>query len=389
MAKRITIRMIMALVIFTSTLCIAVPKSEAGGITVFKDGPKYVKMGGRIQLQYHNVDKDGGATNDTLAFRRFRPFIEGSLHENWKGKFQFDLGKAKKDNEIAIKDAYFQYKGFKGVHVTIGNANFAFSRELLSSSKYQQLVERTFVGDHNYGTPDRNLGIHLAGEASGGQITWRASVASAMIDPDTSKLDFDTPVNKNTDFNEGWMFGGRVEFHPFGKVKFSQGELSRTSALKASIGAAAFAWNNDGDNNTTPPTGKDDKNVESVTGYEISGAVRVAGLSVDAQYNLFNADTVDTTITSGIYKNGATDLTNYSIEGGYTILPNKLEVVAGYQVQDADNYGTEWNRTSLGANWFLNKHDVKVQATYRLGTDIKGVSGTDEDEVFIQAQYVF
>ena len=56
-----------------------------------------------------------------------------------------------------------KYSGFDAMDITVGNTNFCFSRELLTSSKNQQLVERTFVGDHNYGTPDRQAGIHLQG----------------------------------------------------------------------------------------------------------------------------------------------------------------------------------------------------------------------------------
>jgi hypothetical protein len=71
------------------------------------------------------------------------------------------------------------------------------------------------------------------------------------------------------------------------------------------------------------------------------------------------------------------------------VIPSKLELVAGYEWQDADNYAEEWTRTSVGANYFFKKHDIKLQATYRMGENLKGVDGADEDEVFVQAQYVF
>ena len=62
---------------------------------------------------------------------------------------------------------------------------------------------------------------------------------------------------------------------------------------------------------------------------------------------------------------------------------------SAYQQQDADNYDTEWTRTSVGANYFIHKHDIKVQLTYRMGEDVDGINGNDEDEVFLQGQYVF
>ena len=134
----------------------------------------------------------------------------------------------------------FGIKGYKNTKVTIGNANFPFSREFLTSSKKQQLVERTFVGDHNNGTPDRNVGVHLTGHTDSKNITRGASGTFASIDPDAKKLDFDTPINRNEDFSEGFMVGGRVDYHPFGKLKFAQGDFS--GKTKATIGIAAYTW---------------------------------------------------------------------------------------------------------------------------------------------------
>ena len=68
---------------------------------------------------------------------------------------------------------------------------------------------------------------------------------------------------------------------------------------------------------------------------------------------------------------------------------NKIELVAGYQSQDADNYATSWNRTSVGANWFIKGNDIKVQLTYRMGENLDGVSGKDKDEIFLQTQFDF
>ncbi len=361
--------------------------ASASGVTVYKDGDKYVKLGGRIQLQYYMADQDTGSSSDTktdeLFFRRFRPYIEGSIHEDWMGKFQWDMGKASGENEISVEEAYFKYTGFDNVSLIIGNYPFPFSRENLTSSKTKQLVESPFTGSHDYGTPANNAGIHVSGYVAEEKLlTWGISVASACIDPSNSKLDFDTPVNKDADFNQGWMVGGRVDYHPFGELKFLQGDFDRK--IKATIGVAAFTWSNDDDNNIT--VGKD---VDSVTGFEVSGALRYAGFSADAEYNIFNSDLIDTTKTDGIYKNGTTDLKNWSVCGGYMIVPERLELVAAYENQDADNYAEAWDRVDLGVNWFLEKQDIKLQLTYRINQNKDGRKDNDLNELFIQAQYVF
>ncbi len=365
--------------------------AHATGIT-FKDGDKYVKLGGRIQLQYYRYDPKIGESTDELKFRRLRPFIEGSVHKDWKGIIQVDFGQAEDDNEVSVKNAYVEYMGLESLGMRIGHANFPFSRELWTSSKRQQLVERTFVGDHNYGTPDRNLGVFLKGQGAGKKLTWAAALASAAVDPDASKLDFDTPINRKDDFNQGWMVGGRLDFHPLGYLKFAQGNFARET--KITFGVSAFAWGNDDDNNTyTDANGNaidpDKPDVDNATGFELSGALRWAGLSVDVQYNLFNTETIDPNFDGGIYRNGESDLVNYAIEGGYMIVPGKFELVAAYESQDADGYAKTWSRSSLGANYFFAQHDIKLQFTYRMGENLDGVQGVDADEAFLQMQYVF
>lgn len=364
----------------------------ASGVKYENKNGDYVKIGGRIQLQYHVTDPKDGETTDELLFRRLRPYIEGSIHEDWVGKFQIDFGKS----EVAIKDAYFKYSGWDVATLTFGNANFCFSRELLTSSKYQQLVERTFVGDHNYGTPDRQAGVQLDGKLLTDHLVWNLGVAKAAIDPSNKKLDFDTviQIDKGEDWIEGNLFGGRLELFPNGVFSASQGDFS--GDLKTALAIGVFSWNNDDDHvnmvedEETGVSSISHSDVDRVTGVEVSGALRVAGLSVDAECNLFESKLVNGKAgADGIYKDGETTLMNAAVEGGYMIFHKKVELVAGYEIQDADGYDKAWNRISGGLNYFVAKHDIKYQATYRYNQNQDGVDGCDVGEVFIQAQYVF
>ena len=372
-------------------LAALVSSAHAGGVKYENAEGHYVKLGGRMQLQYHQVDVDGGERRDDLLFRRLRFYIAGSVTENWKGKWQFDFGKEKEE----IKDAYAAYTGIDGVQIAFGNANFPFSRELLTSSKHQQLVERTFVGNHDYGTPDRQAGVHVTGGLLEDHVTYGASVVMAANDPSKRKLDFDSVIslNKGFDWVEGPMVGGRVDFHPFGKLKRFRGYFKRD--LKATIGVGAFAWNNDDDrmnmavDEDTGAETRSDSDLDRAMGYEVSATVRVAGVSVDAQYNSFDADLSVAGVTQGLYVDSSTTLENYSLEGGFMVCPERLELVAGYQSQDADGYAKSWNKTSVGANLFVKKHDVKYQVTYQMGENTDGKDGIDVDELFVQAQYVF
>ncbi len=367
--------------------------ANAAGVTVYKQDGQYVKLGGRIHIQYHQVSPDGGEDKDKIFLRRFRPYVEGSLHKDWKGKLQWDMGKAEDDNELAVKSAYMQYSGFSSGKLYIGNMKSGYSREIMTSSKKQQLVERTFTGDHNYGVAEYLLGLRFDGFAADKTISYILSAGGMNIDPDDKKLDFDTPVNGKTDWNQGWVVAGRVDYHPFGYLPLSQGDFKREQKL--TIGLGAFAWSNDDDNNIyTDDAGNhipgDSKaDVDSANGVEISAAYRIAGFSVDAQYNLINASTVDGGYSGGLFKNGETDLTQMALEGGYMVIPSRLELVAATESMDADGYAEVWTRNSIGVNWFMHKHDIKMQLTYRQGKNINGKDGEDQDELFLQAQYVF
>jgi len=205
----------------------------------------------------------------------------------------------------------------------------------------------------------------------------------ALVEPNDNKLRFGTPVNKPGNYNEGFMIGGRVDYHPLGFLPFSQGDFS--GKPRATIGVAAYSWRNDNDNLVNDPSiGAD---IDAVTAFEISGGYRGAGFSIDWQYNSFDAKTVQAGVNAGLYRNGRTTLTNAALEGGY-MLNNQFELVAAVQVQDADGYSMQWKRTSVGANWFINHIDTKIALSWRQGRNLNGQANNDRNELFLQAQFL-
>ncbi|HEX2253429.1 MAG TPA: porin [Thermoanaerobaculia bacterium] len=378
----------LALAVLAAALT-AVP--ARAGVTVFEEGGRTLEIGGTIQVQYHLTDPAAGGSDDELFFRRLRPYVAGRLDEDWYGKVEVDFGGSSGGNELAVKDAYVRYSGFEGLQVTLGNQKPPFSREFLTSSKEQQLVERTFVGDHNYGVPDRMLGVVVGGDALERRITYAGSFGSASVDPDARRLDFDSPATRDDDFNEGWLAAGRVDWHPLGYLKPSQGDF--TGEPRFTLGAALFTWSNDGDNDTRTEDGRATDparpDVDAATGAELSAALRGRGLSIDVQAQRIEGDTVDPRFSGGLYRGGATTLDQLAVEGGYMIVADRLEAVAAWEWQDADGYRDPWTRTSLGLDLYLDEHALKGQLTYRLGENLDGVPGRDADELFLQLQYVF
>jgi hypothetical protein len=372
------------------------PANAADGLMLYQNGANSLKFGGRVQAQYHKSDLDPGADTEDVFFRRVTPNLEATLGKDWFARLQIELVSSTNGRRVTqYKDVYAQYKGLSGMKLNIGNAAFPYSREFLTSAERQQFVERTLTGSRSYGVPYRNFGLHLTGECDDTRITYGFSLSHATIHPDNTKITFDTPLNKGDDMNNGWMAGGRMDYHPYGKLAFSQGDFDRKT--RATVGIAAYNWRNSGNNTYTNGVGgstnakKND--VDQVQGAEVSGALRYQGWSADAEYNRIKADAVVSGFTGtnagNLYKNGRAELRSYMVKGGYMVIDNKLELVAGYQGLDADTYQKTWTTALIGANWYFNKHDLKLQTTFQHGDDVKGSTGTRQDELFAQVQYVF
>ncbi len=371
----------------------AMPSLTPAGVTVYEKDETSIEIGGRVQVLYERSEQDDGSTVDDIFFRRLRPYIAGTITGDWSAKIEFDFGEASDGDEVEVKDAYARWSGWDNHTLSIGNTKTPFSREFLTSSAKQQLVERTFVGDHNFGGPDRQIGLLLSGQNGSRKVTWSAAVGSERHDPDIRKMDFDSPASDEEDWNHGFVYAGRVDVHPLGFMKYDQADFHSEEWL-FTVGAAAFAWNNDGDNNTfTDPDGMTTSltkvDLDSAHGYELSGGVRGRGVSVDLEVQRVTGETVDSAFTGGLYEDGETDLDKMAIEGGYVLPGNRVEIVAGWDTLDATNYEKATDRTSVGVNLYINEHNAKFQTTWQKIDNAGGVRGDDRDALWVSFQVVF
>lgn len=377
---------------FAATM-LATPLAATASFTLVESGDRYLEIGGRMQIQYQSVDPEtrGAESSDDLFFRRLRLYVAGSLTEDIKGIWQVDFGSDEQDADT--KDAYIQYTGFDWGVITVGNQYVPFSREVLTSSKRQQLVERTLVGNHNFGVPDRQLGVTL----SGGDDWFQYTVGGfkAGIDNSINRIDFESPVSQPTDgdFYVGNLLAGRLNWTPLGDFKMAQGAFG--SPTRFALGVNAYAWSNDGD--TVDPakdgTANDGRLYDDIKGFGVDAAFRSGYWSVDAAYQVYSAKSVDPGFSGGLIESGEADFVTYMVKGGYMVLPGTLETVASYTVLDAEAYAEEGQRVAFGLNWFLNGHKDKIQLTYELGYDVISTQGNtaigdDQSVLYLQFQHV-
>jgi len=379
--------------------CVAVvglvPAADAG-IKVYEDGDKFIEIGGRMQIQYLYLDPSGEDSEDTIFFRRLRPYIAGSVTKDWNGKIQFDFGKSLDADEVQVKDAYMQYTGWKNHKIFIGNSKTVFSREFLTSSKRQQTVERWFVGQHNFGSPDRMLGFRIDGNTSSKKFEYKFNIGGESFDPDNRRMDFDTPVNDAGDFTLGWVGAGRVTYYPKEPIKRDQGDFKRGS-FNYAVEAAAFYWTSN-DNNlqyTDEVDGvllcNNEKkcDLDSANGWELSAGIRGHGLSADLEYNQVAGEMIASNVNSGMYVNGETTIRKWQLEGGYMLANIPLEFVYKRDSMDTDGYERKWYANDFGINYFFNQHKAKAQFLYRVESNVNGVDGADRNQFVMQWQFVF
>ena len=390
-----------ALVTFCLLAASVTPPADAG-IRVYEseDGDRFVEIGARIQIQYLHVSEDPrdgqGGSQDTIFFRRLRPYIAGSVTKNWWGKVQFDMGKSLDQDELAVKDAYMQYVGLRNHKIFIGNSKTVFSREYLASSKRQQTVERWFVGQHNFGSPDRMLGLRIDGNTDSKRFEYKFNVGGESFDPDNKRMDFDTPVNDAGDFNLGWVGAGRLTFFPKEPIKRDQGDFKRGS-FNYAIEAAAFAWTNN-DNELTYTDVVDGVQVcnnakrcdlDSANGWELSGGIRGHGLSADLEYNQVFGEMIAENVNAGMYVDSETTIKKWQLEGGYMLKNVPVEIVYKRDSMDTDGYQKKWYANDIGINYFFNQHKAKAQLVYRMESNVNGQDGDDRNQLVMQWQFVF
>lgn len=363
-----------------------------GAVTVYEEGAKSLSFGGRIQVQYNHVDSDtDGAENvDDLLLRRLRFYVEGTLTEGISGKLGVDLGST--GNDAEVKNAYIKYSRWGFANIVVGNHYVPFAREILTSDSRQQLVEKQFVGDHNFGVPDRQLGLSLQGQSKK-LLGYAIGAYKAGIDGSTARVDFESPASQPEDddyFYVGNLVAARLDYTPFGPFQYAQGAFG--SDLKLGIGINAYTWHNDEDEPDPDGDGVGDE-YQDITGLGIDAALRVGYFSADAAFQTYQADTIDDRITAGLVEDGEADFSTWLVKAGYMVIPNTLETVVGWSVLDADAYDDQDTRLSFGLNWYLNQHADKIQLTYEIGSDVIASDGNtavgdDQNVIYMQFQHI-
>lgn len=108
------------------------------------DGKFEAHVRGRLYMDFGNVnDNLGEQDRFATEFRTARLGIEGKAWSDVKYKFEIDFA----GDEVTIKDALLQYKGWKPITVTVGQFKERLSLDEQTSSRHIAFMERAAFTD--------------------------------------------------------------------------------------------------------------------------------------------------------------------------------------------------------------------------------------------------
>jgi phosphate-selective porin OprO and OprP len=166
---------------------------------------------------------DNAQVVDTFAFRRLRPYLRGRFSR----RFEFYVDPDFAGGTVVVQDAYVDTIFAPAFRLRAGKAKTPFGLERLHSASNLLFFNRALPTAL---APNRDLGIQVLGDISGGVVSYLAGVMNGV--PDGGSADLDTADGKDV--------SGRLIVRPFTKIATSP-LRGFGAAIAASTGRQAGA----------------------------------------------------------------------------------------------------------------------------------------------------
>lgn len=137
-------------------------------------------------------DSDDPTSDDTFTLRRARPYIEGTVFNNFDFRFMPDFA----GGRTVIQDAYVDARFLPWLQIKAGKFKTPFGIERLQSGSAIRFVERALP---NNLVPNRDIGGELHGELGGGVFSYSLARLNGVNDGRSSDDigDIDNNVDKD------------------------------------------------------------------------------------------------------------------------------------------------------------------------------------------------
>ena len=165
------------------------------------------------------ADDTNNQVVDTFAIRRARPYLRGRLAR----RFEFYLNPDFAGGTLVVQDAYIDTVFAPSFRVRAGKAKTPFGFERLHSASNLLFMERAFP---NTLVPNRDVGVQVLGDISGGVVSYLAGVSNGVVDGGSGDLD-------TTDSKD---IAGRFVVRPFNKAAATNAARGLGLAISGSRG---------------------------------------------------------------------------------------------------------------------------------------------------------
>jgi phosphate-selective porin OprO/OprP len=178
---------------------------QDGFLVQSSDGNLRMQIGLLVQADGRFAfDDSGQAVVDTFAFRRLRPYLRGRFARRFEFYFNPDFA----GGTLVVQDAYVDTIFAPAFRIRAGKGKTPFGLERLHSASNLLFFNRALPTAL---APNRDIGIQVLGDISGGLVSYLAGVMNGV--PDGGSADLDTSDSKDV--------SGRLIVRPFTKAAAS------------------------------------------------------------------------------------------------------------------------------------------------------------------------
>lgn len=370
------------------------------GFTFTSADKKYQgSIGGFLQLRYTYTGLDG--TNDTpaksvqdsstFALSRVKLFFNGyTLTPDLTYKLQLNITKGNiLSTGQMIEEAYLNYRLLDEAQIRFGQDKVPFARQFMVSSANQQFIDLSHVATAF--APGYDNGAVLHGKIADGLVTYNTGVFGG-VGQGTANVTTDNAIV------------ARIAVNPLGDMKYTESDVDYSEKPLVSVGANYY-----GDSAVINVS--NNLNMFSKTSGWIGLGSPLSKLTTSERLNISTVGYDAAFKWRGLYAQGEYftgraegDTSHVTLraqgaygQAGYFVIPKQLEIAARYAYLDPnrDVANDHWIETTGAVSWYVNKHNLKVQADY---TDIHkqealafniGPKATDDKRVRLQVQLIF
>ncbi|HXE96476.1 MAG TPA: porin [Dongiaceae bacterium] len=368
------------------------------------DGKFSSSIGASYQVRYTLMDLDDA--NDTATkhaqdfskfeLRRIKLLFNGYAYSpdlTYKMSINFaNIAGGTTSNGGLLEETWMNYRLYDEVQFRFGQDKVQFGRQFITPSTALQFTEQSVVSAAFAPGYDTGLAIH--GKVAGGLFNYSVAGLGGV-----GQNTFRTTTDN--------AFAARITANPLGDMKYSEADLDTSVKPLVSVGANFYRDTIFiGETNNLGFT-------KSAGWYGIGSPLMTATQKFSAGEPLdFNTFGVDTAFkwqglsVTGEYLAGEAKgqvskhklrAEGFYAQAGYFVIPNKVELAYRYSYLDPnrDASNDHWVENAAAVSWYINKHNLKLQADYtnvHKQSAIASTSGnnaTDDQQVRVQAQILF